>query len=228
MAKDENLFLLEALIDKIVFVKSPCITDRDFKTRVTVTFASVDPLEICDDDGSIDFPNSNPFVKYFNSGKSCLFPLTDNEIEEAMRKCLVKVVVEKALPCGCLPTRVIMGESLIDMTKEFVQARKTYLLEPNNMSYQALKDSFRITSADGSEVGEILMFLRISCFGKNIITQFRGSQNAAGMLTLESAPVDRSCKPKREFQTPENPCSCGGARELTNNTVKGSSTALSE
>ncbi|XP_059062335.1 uncharacterized protein LOC131855116 [Achroia grisella] len=216
MAKqDDGLFLLEVLIDKIVFVKSPCFSDKDFRTCVNIECPSVEPLEICDDDPSACIVKSGgPFVKTFNNGKSCLFSMKASDIDHAIGKFPIKVSVYKSLPCGCLPTKIIIGEATIDMTKEFVQARKKFLDDPTNVSYQALKDSFRIIGTDGAETGEIVMFLRISCFGKLIITRFQGGGVPPNLTSRgSSAVIDRSCTLRKDFQTSQNPCICGIARE---------------
>ncbi|XP_068618981.1 uncharacterized protein [Battus philenor] len=210
--KEDSLFLLEVLVDKIVFVKTPCFSDKDFRTCVNVECPSVKALEICDDDPGTNVAKSDgPFIKTFNSGKSCLFSLKEDEITKAMSKFPVKVSVNKSLPCGCLPTKILLGEATIDMTKEFVEARNRFLADPNSVSYQALKDSFRLSATDGGEAGEIIMFLRISCFGKLIVTKFQGSggPNLAGGA---SGAVDRSCLPQKEFQTTQEPCVCGAKR----------------
>lgn len=216
MAKqDDGLFLLEVLIDKIVFVKSPCFSDKDFRTCVNIEVPAVEPLEICDDDpGACIAKSGGPFVKTFNSGKSCLFSMKESDIAKAMTTFPIKVSVYKSLPCGCLPTKIVMGEATIDMTKEFLQARKKFIEDPNTVSYQALKDSFRIFGPGGSETGEIVMFLRISCFGKLIITRFQGGGGAPtlGAGTAGGNVVDRSCNPKKDFQTTQDPCACGVAR----------------
>lgn len=215
MAKqDDGLFLLEVLIDKIVFVKSPCFSDKDFRTCVTIECPTVAPLEICDDDpGACVAKSGGPFVKTFNSGKSCLFSLQEGDINKAMSNFPIKISVFKSLPCGCLPTKIVMGEATIDMTKEFVQARKKFLEDPTNVSYQALKDSFRIVGPDSAETGEIVMFLRISCFGKLIITRFQGASGPPHLGAGQGPSiVDRSCNPRREFQTTQDPCVCGAAQ----------------
>lgn len=214
--KDDGLFLLEVLIDKIVFTKSPCFTDKDFRTCVNIQCSTVNSLEICDDEPETNIPKSEgPFIRTFNSGKSCLFSLKETEIKEAMSKFPIRVSVCKSLPCGCLPTKIVMGEATIDMTKEFVQARNTFLGDPNSVSYQALKDSFRIVGQDGAEAGEIVMFLRISCFGKLIVTKFQGSSVTPNIKSGEaSVPIDRSCLPQKSYQTPQDPCVCGASRHL--------------
>ncbi|KAJ8727661.1 hypothetical protein PYW07_001780 [Mythimna separata] len=207
-------FLLEVLIDKVSFVKSPCFSDKDFKTCVTIAAPAVEQLEICDDDpGACMVKSGGPFVKTFNSGKSCLFTLPVAEIIKAMSSFPIKVSVHKSLPCGCLPTKIIMGTATIDMTKEFVQSHSKYISDPTSVNCQVLNDSFQIVASEGGDhVGDIVMYLRISCFGNTITTGFQ----EAGQLNLgptqETSIVDRSCNPRRDFQTSQDPCVCGAAK----------------
>ncbi|CAB3225359.1 unnamed protein product [Arctia plantaginis] len=216
MAKqDDGLFLLEVLVDKIIFLKSPCFSDKDFRTCVNIQCPAVDPLEICDDDpGSCIAKGGGPFEKSFNSGKSCLFSLNEADISKAMSSFPIKITVYKSLPCGCLPTKIVMGEATIDMTKEFVQARKKFLEDPNNVSYEALKDSFHLLGSDKNEAGQIMMFLRISCFGKLIITRFQGGSSPPNLTGGGggSSSVDRSCFPRKDYQTLQDPCVCGASK----------------
>ncbi|XP_014369897.2 uncharacterized protein LOC106719924 [Papilio machaon] len=213
--KDDSLFLLEVLIDKIVLSKVPCFTDKDFRTCVSIECPSVETLEICDDETGTNVARSDgPFVKTFNSGKSCLFSLKEDQISKAMSKFPINVSVFQSLPCGCLPSKVVLGECVIDMTKEFVESRNKYLEDPSNVSYQALKDSFKIVSKDQVEAGEIIMFLRISCFGKLIVTKFQGTGASNAKSSGASASVDRSCLPQREYQSAQDPCVCGSKRYL--------------
>ncbi|KAJ8715492.1 hypothetical protein PYW07_009974 [Mythimna separata] len=213
---DGGLFLLEVLIDKVTFEKSPCFSDKDFRTCVTIAAPAVQTLEICDDEpGASVAKSGGPFVKTFNSGKSCMFSLPDAEITKAMSNFPIQVTVYKSLACGCLPTKIIMGMATIDMTKEFVASRNKYMADPGGDNCQALKDTFQIVGADGADgverVGDIVMFLRITCFGKLIVTKFKGAgqPNLGGARV--SSIVDRSCNPRRDFQTPKDPCVCGAA-----------------
>lgn len=203
---------MEVLVDKVSFLKSPCFSDKDFRTCVTVTAPSVEPLEICDDDpGQCAARSGGPFVKTFNSGKSCLFSLKEEDIQKAMNNFPIDVLVYKSLPCGCLPTKIIMGQATIDITKEFVQSRNKCLEDPLSFGCQALKDSFQIVAPDGP-TGTIDLFLRISCFGKLIITSFQGSGPPTLGADRGPAIVDRSCNPQRQFQTYDDPCVCGAAK----------------
>ena len=204
---------MEVLIDKVSFLKSPCFSDKDFRTCVTVTAPSVEPLEICDDDpGQCLARSGGPFVKTFNIGKSCLFSLKEEDITKAMTYFPIEVLVYKSLPCGCLPTKIVMGQATIDMTKEFVQSRNKYLEDPERVSCHALKDEFQIVSPEGEPTGTIVMFLRISCFGKLIITSFQGAGPPILGADRKPSVVDRSCNPQRQYQTADDPCVCGAAR----------------
>ncbi|KOB53557.1 Uncharacterized protein OBRU01_25948 [Operophtera brumata] len=198
MAKeDDGLFLLEVLIDKIVFTKTPCFSDKGFRTYVNFQWPSVESLEICDDP-DLAKRGENLSIN-FNNGRSCLFSLKGNDVGKAMSNFPIKVSIYKSLPCGCLPNKIVMAETTIDMTKEFAQARKSYLQDPSSVSYQALKDSFRIIEpVNKEEAGVICMFLRISCFGKMINTRFIGPGNQGSFIENS---LDRSRQPRREYQT---------------------------
>ncbi|KAI5631864.1 hypothetical protein NE865_15423 [Phthorimaea operculella] len=215
----DSLFLLEALVEKITFYAAPCFSDGAFKTCVKIFAPNVEPLEICDDDSGLA-TGGTPFVRPFNSGKSCLFFLKEAEIQSAMSRFLINVAVLKKLPCGCLPHEIQLGKTSIDMTKEFVQARNQNLQSPGTAGFQALQDTFRIIGEDNSDTAEIVMYIRLSCFGSLIVTKFQG---AAGPITVGAGAVDsRSCNPPRPYQTEDDPCVCGahasGKKPLMGNT----------
>lgn len=201
---DDGLFLLEVLIDKIKFAKSSTY-DKKFKISVVIECVFVDPIEI-----SADEPGCNAswidasHMVTLNSGKSCLFSLKEHDIFTAMRNFPIKITVYTSPPCGCPPHRIVVGDATIDMTKEFVQARNKYKEDPNNVSYQALRDSFCIFGEEGLETGEVAMFLRISCFGKLIVTRFQGFAcpppiNTDTRISRDCTALGTSCTSK-EFQ----------------------------
>lgn len=201
---DDGLFLLEVLIDKIRFAKG-FIYNKEYKISVVIQCVFVDPFEIsAEEPGCNAFWTDDSHVVTLNSGKSCLFSLKEYDIFSAMRKFPIKITVYSTLPRGYSPHRIVVGEATIDMTKEFVQARNNYKEDPNNVSCQALKDYFCIIGADGVENGEIAMFLRISCFGKLIVTRFQGFEcppplNPDSRTSHDCTALGTSCT-SREFQ----------------------------
>lgn len=205
--KKDSLFLLEVLVDKVTLETGPCYPDKEFKTCVSISAATMEPLEICDDESCLH--SNNPFVKHFNCGKSCLFFLKESEINSALSKFPITCSIFKSLPCGCLPSTIKVGQATIDMTKEFMLARQSHLDDPTSVSYQALKDAFCITGPDGNRAGEISMFLRISCFGHNITTKFQGSGTPGQGLLTGGGAGKGICDPQK---TRHSLCSCSGAQ----------------
>ncbi|KAG7313547.1 hypothetical protein JYU34_000691 [Plutella xylostella] len=206
----DSLFLLEVLVDKVTFKKAPCFADKDFKTCVAVASPVLAPFEICDDEPDSGPPTHSPFSRNFNNGKSCLFCMKETDIKKSMAKFPIKIQVFRTLPCGCIPTKILMGQADIDMTKEFIETRNRHMQDPNAVSYQALKDTFQL-HVDGEPTGDISMYIRISCFGKLICTKFQGAGGSLALGQGGTGVTDRSCKFERDFQTPEAPCACGVA-----------------
>lgn len=216
MVNDEGLFLLEVLIDQINLTRTPCFDEKYYKTCATFEFLSVDPLEICDDDSIEHVHSGGPFIKNLNHGKSCLFSLKDVDIRAGMIKFPIKVTVSKCLRYGCIPGRVFLGECFIDMTKAFIQAREKYLDDPTTVSYQTLKDSFHIKDTNNAVVGDIRMFLRISCFGKLIVTKFQGGQSSESIETAGQSNGSYSSFPKGSSVNAFGPCIYKGIHGLGN------------
>lgn len=56
---------------------------------------------------------------------------------------------------------------------------------------RTMKDTFQITTATGQCVGAITLFIRVSCFGKKIVTQFQMPRNKQTYLFkgIEDGPL---------------------------------------
>lgn len=56
---------------------------------------------------------------------------------------------------------------------------------------RTIKNAFRITTATGQHVGEVTVFIRVSCFGKKIVTQFQIPDNEKPYLFkgVDESPV---------------------------------------
>ncbi|KAF2893375.1 hypothetical protein ILUMI_12769 [Ignelater luminosus] len=171
----ENLFLLEFLVDKVQI--DPSLT-RDVgdvmgDTCVSVQFLDNAPLDICEDDFTPKRQYSRD-TSNVKSGKSCLFSLTPIQAEEAIRQFDLYVDIFKKMQPGVLPDKVQIGSSLISIVNLFNELISS-LSAPTGQSPTAktLKDTFKITNATGQYIGDIGMYIRMSCFGKLIVTQFQ-------------------------------------------------------
>lgn len=77
---------------------------------------------------------------------------------------------------------------------------------------RTMKNAFKITTATGQHVGEVTVFIRVSCFGKKIVTQFQLPHNRKPYLfkgidgpvyqckrvvsTLDKQQIKCVCSPK--------------------------------
>lgn len=168
----ENLFLLEFLVDNIKLEGGGCDCDRPpGETCVSFQFLDNDPLDVCENDFGSKQKNGNSDVK---SGKSCLFSLTADQAEDAARQFDVNVSVFRKMKPGWLPETVPIGSTLISVANVFNE-----LLDSvgcgcdSSPCAKTLKDIFPIVNGNNEEIGTVDVYIRMSCFGKLIVTQFQ-------------------------------------------------------
>ncbi|KAF5294151.1 hypothetical protein FQA39_LY13522 [Lamprigera yunnana] len=171
----ENLFLLEFLVDSVEMTQygSRNIGDNG-STCVSVQFLDNPPLDICEDNflskRKYDCESDN--VK---NGKSCLFSLTPAKAVEALHDFDVTVNVYKKLQPGLVPDQIELGSSVISIVNLFnrIIVAVSAVCHTITPAVKTLKDVFQIKNALGEYVGDIGMYIRMSCFGKLIVTQFQ-------------------------------------------------------
>lgn len=172
----DNLFLIEFLVDTVQL--DPNLTqdigDVMGNTCVTVQFLDNTPLDICEDD-------FNPKREYkketdsLKSGKSCLFSLTPAQAREGSKQFDVFVDIFKKTREGVLPDKIQVGSTLVSIVNLFTELIQSLSSTSpgSNPTAKTLKDTFRITNASGAFIGNIALYIRMSCFGKLIVTQFQ-------------------------------------------------------
>lgn len=167
----ENLFLLEFLVDNLK-LEGGCDCDKPpGETCVSFQFLDNDPLDVCENDFGPKAGKGNSDVK---TGKSCLFSLTSDQAEDATRQFDIYVSVFRKMKPGWLPETVPIGNTVIPVAEVFNE-----LLESmgcgcdTSPCAKTLKDTFPITNCSEEEIGAIDVYIRMSCFGKLIVTQFQ-------------------------------------------------------
>lgn len=166
----ENLFLLEFLVDS-VDLNQGCDCDSP-SGELCISFQFLDnaPLDVCEN----DFTSAGQGGKDVKTGKSCLFSLTPTQADEATKQFDIYVSVIKRMQPGWLPEKLEIGNTLISVSNLFNE-----LIESvgcgcdSSPCAKTLKDTFIITSSEGEEIGNISVYIRMSCFGKLIVTQFQ-------------------------------------------------------
>ncbi|XP_044253318.1 uncharacterized protein LOC123004224 [Tribolium madens] len=168
----ENLFLLEFLVDDVKMEgKCDCDTPPG-EHCVSFQFLDNDALDVCE----ADFSPGRKYGKEDNtkSGKSCLFSLTPEQVQKASEVFDVTVTVFKRMQPGWLPDKISIGSALISIANLFVELVQSVELQADQTpSAKTMKDTFVLMDSTGSKVGKISIYIRMSCFGKLIVTQFQ-------------------------------------------------------
>ncbi|XP_060520121.1 uncharacterized protein LOC132698197 [Cylas formicarius] len=169
----ENLFLLEFLVDTVT-LDPKCECDAPAgETCVSFQFLDNAPLDVCEADfvPKRRIRNGTDSVK---SGKSCLFSLSPEQANNAIEQFDVFVCIMKKMKPGWLPERIDIGGSIIsicDLFNELINSVE--MSDGSTPTAKTLKDSFDISNAEGKTIGKIGVYIRMSCFGKLIVTQFQ-------------------------------------------------------
>lgn len=168
----ENLILLEFLVDQINldFEIQQELASVMGETCVSFQFLDNAPLLVCEQDFSNNKMNGCNSVK---SGKSCLFSLTPQQAEEASKMFDITVEVFKKMKPGVLPDKIPIGGSVICIANLFNELVESIATAGESPTAKALKDCFKISNSNGENVGHLSVYIRMSCFGKLIVTQFQ-------------------------------------------------------
>ncbi|KAF6214761.1 hypothetical protein GE061_009504 [Apolygus lucorum] len=165
----ETLFLLEILVDNVQFEKPA--KEEDLKeTCVGFQVLKYPPLIICEEDfvymGDDEFDKQNV---QFKSGKSLLFALPSLQEKDPN---LGSIHVWVTRRVARTDKTKVMGATDINLSGSFenlLQASaKQQVVSPIS---KFIRDTFQFKS-ESNVVGTLTAFLRISCFGKLIVTQF--------------------------------------------------------
>ncbi|KAK7789487.1 hypothetical protein R5R35_012351 [Gryllus longicercus] len=217
MAEDpEKLFLMEFLVESVYVHKhgGQMIGATEWMmcgpTAVSFQFMTFPTLEILETEfPGKGCPGSEP--QMFESGKSCLFSLPERVLRNAPGELIINVEVSKNLPAGCSPNMLKVGETKIDFTNEFNSVVSDIYKNPNKIPATKSRKECYALRHQGGVVGQIKLFIRLSCFGKLIITQFT---LASGKSYLFKGNKDTLYKCQEvDTETPISaPCGAGVGR----------------
>ncbi|CAH1119625.1 unnamed protein product [Phaedon cochleariae] len=170
----ENLFLLEFLVDNVDIGKKCECDSPPGEKCVSFQFLDNAPLDVCE----ADFAPKSDLGKDENikSGKSCLFSLSPDQVNDCLAKFDILVTVHKKMQPGWLPEKVDIGIALISIANLFAElVESVSTSDGTSPTAKTLKDVFDISTPieGGAPLGKIGVYIRMSCFGKLIVTQFQ-------------------------------------------------------
>jgi len=171
----ENLLLLEFLVDEVAFEERIRDDLLLIHGETCVTFQFLDNIPLCVTENEFTGNLEQIDKVEMKSGKSCLFSMTPREAEMAFNVFDIYLEVCKVMPPGTLPERILVGEGLISITRLYKKLMESFIKAGGSVCCaKSMEDTFKITSAStGNLVGSIRVFIRLSCFGKIIITEFQ-------------------------------------------------------
>lgn len=178
----ENLFLLEFLVDSLNLNNCTLATAPPGEKCVSFQFLDNGPLEVCEED-------FDPKRKYgvdndtTKNGKSCLFSLTPELAEEVSNQFDVIVSVFARMDPECEDENIELGTTIIPIQDLFNDLVESIDQETGVCpTAKTLKDEFELLNQRQRSAGKITVYIRLSCFGKLIITQFQMNMDDKSVL----------------------------------------------
>lgn len=171
---NENIYLLEFLIEDLV-LNSKCECDKPpGQYCISFQFLNNEPIDMCEQDFDVNDKWNNSNTKI---GKSVLFSLTLQQLQLALKQFCFNVDVAKKLLPGYQPPSETIGVSTIDATDLLKNVTST---DPFAKVQQDTYDL--INPSTGKRTGRIAIYIRLSCYGKMIITQFQMNMKDKSVL----------------------------------------------
>ncbi|XP_011869236.1 PREDICTED: uncharacterized protein LOC105562782 [Vollenhovia emeryi] len=173
-----QLILIEFLVDTVNIPTIRAIYDEILPARTCVSFQilNLPPIKIYEETPTESCACIHSGSQVFQKGKSCLFALPDNVLRKPLCNFPITMSVYKELPPGVLPDVMLIGTHQIQLHDLMNCLLGTHVSRRRN-PYKTMKNAFKITTATGQHVGEVTVFIRASCFGKKIVTQFQLPRN---------------------------------------------------
>ncbi|ENN75523.1 hypothetical protein D910_10302 [Dendroctonus ponderosae] len=203
----ENLFLLEFLVDNVQLGEKCECDAPPGETCVSFQFLDNAPLDVCEADFSPKRNLKKGDKESVKSGKSCLFSLSPEQAAGASEQFDICVSVMKKMQPGWLPEKVEIGNSLISIANLFNELISSVeLSDGSSPTAKTLKDDFDINDPQGSLIGKISVYVRMSCFGKLIVTQFQMNLDDKSVLFKDKEGKSLYRYKKYNKDCPRTPC----------------------
>ncbi|XP_014259470.1 uncharacterized protein LOC106672488 isoform X2 [Cimex lectularius] len=137
----------------------------------------------------------------FTSGKSCLFPMMPTDMIKTIQRYPLEVQVIR-MSVDKSPSHVI-GHTKVELGANFKEA-VTLATMPVVLPVSAyIEDKFSLLNVFGDDSGEVWLFIRLSCFGATIFTQFKYIQGEKGGIKSKMTETGKNKKSLAEKKRKE-------------------------
>lgn len=173
VAKKQRLFLVEFLVDTVTINSSEfCKEVMEGQTCVILKFLEFPPMTICEKDFDPDKEYGGDKIR-FNSGRSLMFAFTEKQCENP-QPMMAELSVSKTCPEGSHVEKVELGRIRICMQQIFQQVYEIAKFEPEKLpASRSIKDCFMLIGRGKRTTGEVGVYVRLTCMGQNVVTEFR-------------------------------------------------------
>lgn len=206
----ENMFLLEVLVDYVTIHNSRLNLDPQTlqnlgEACVMFQFLNYPPLVVCQEDFGkrTSHYGATTDIK-FNSGKSCLFSFRSRHMPIPQTFQIQVYVIRKVISRNGGTGKKTLATTNIDLGEDFaaiMRISRISVIDSQTPLFQTKGDTYALQSLDGTVVGEIKVFLRLSCFGQYIVTQFHQGEKETYLFkgtersAISKTPGDKTKKP---------------------------------
>lgn len=202
----EKLFLLEVFVDSVYISNSSLCLDKTTisnlkETCVTFQFLDHPPLVVCEEEFFKASPNSNDTQLNFKSGKSCIFSMASSLIPTLPYKFDVNVSVIRKVDQPV--NKVVLGSAIISMGDSFAALMHSSVDEPDLPLQKNKSGTFDICDQNCRKIGYINVFIRISCYGQLIVTQFQVGANQKAFMFRGTEPKQAVAIPGDSSKAPK-------------------------
>lgn len=213
----EKLYLLEILVDSLDIdqTKLEDLTPEDAAGTelvgncVIFQFLNHPPLEICSEDFCSDESKLESQCHVdFRNGKSCLFSL--NRCARRLKYFKIRVHVLRKRDD---PPHYYIAKGCITLDERFLKILNSAQSNSDDPLSECVKDQYELCNFKNEPIGKLIVFIRLSCFGKMIVTQFHiTDEEKEGFLFKGN--VNETVKSCNKIEDPSGPCDTAGGKPL--------------
>ncbi|KAJ9589324.1 hypothetical protein L9F63_017483 [Diploptera punctata] len=133
------------------------------------------------------------------------------ELIKSIKRCPLHMTLMRKRPGTCPPE--ILGSTDVFLTSDMCKAIKKAMISTDETPIPSiLQDSYNLRNEKQEDIGFISVFIRLSCFGQSIVTQFKLVNETNSFLFKNSKEVASFECENCECGTDDQPCSSGEQR----------------
>lgn len=169
--REEQLYLLELMVGRLILVPEKMREVGDSRLVIKIKFIDFPVFEISRadfDSARSSPPDAEDGSLDFSAGKSCLFTKQPRDLVQAMQSSPLRIGV------FCFGDTYPLAESEVPLSGCLCDQVAMAMNDPENLPKPyTLKGGFHLADPGGNPSGTMSLDLRLTCFGKSIITHYR-------------------------------------------------------